>query len=91
MSDSTPAQVEASGDTTDVEYGGQSYQFPSTLDEASGDVLDAIDDMKLSHALQGLMAEGEWQRFKQTGPKVKDYGALFDAYAKRIGLGSAGE
>ena len=86
-----PAQVEADGDTiVTVSYQGETYPFPASLEDADGDVLDAVDDQKLSHALQGLMSPEDWRRFKATKPKVKDYAGLFSEYAKAIGLESTG-
>lgn len=83
----TGAELEASGATTvDVAFQGQTYTFPASLDDADGDVLEAIDDRKLSHALRGLMAPADWERFKKTKPKVSGYGELFAAYAEKIGL-----
>jgi hypothetical protein len=87
----TPAQIEAeAAGTVTVEYAGESYTFPASIDDADGDVMDAIDNQKLSHALTGLMGAVDWKRFKATKPKVRDYAGLFDAYAKRIGLESTG-
>lgn len=92
MSDETPAQIEADGElTVDVDYKGHAYKFPASLDDADGDVVDAIDNRKISHALQGLLGEAGWDEFKATKPKVRDYEGLFSAYAERIGLESAGE
>lgn len=86
------AQLEAEGvESVEVEYAGKTYTFPASLEDADGDVLDAIDNEKLSHALRGLLDDQQWNAFKATRPKVRDYNALFDAYAKVIGLGSAGE
>lgn len=86
-----PAQVEADGDeTVTVEYQDQTYTFPASLEDADGDVIDAVDDQKLSHALKGLMSAEDWKRYKATKPKVRDYAGLFDAYAKAIGLASTG-
>jgi hypothetical protein len=86
------AHDEALGlDTVDVEFNGNTYRFPASLDNADGDVLEAVDNMKLSHALIGLMSPADWKRFKATKPQVKLYAELFDAYAKRIGLGTTGE
>lgn len=91
MSD-TPQQVEAEGaESVVVEYAGASYSFPASLDDADGDVLEAVDDQKLSHALRSLMSAADWRRFKATKPKVRDYGGLFAAYAELIGLDSVGE
>lgn len=90
MSDS-PIEIEASGvELVKVDFEGHVYQFPASLEDADGDVIDAVDDQKLSHALRGLMDEADWTAFKATKPKVRDYAALFDAYAKAIGLGTTG-
>jgi hypothetical protein len=87
-----PVAAEAAGaDTVKVEYAGQVYLFPASLDDADGDVLDAVDDQKLSHALRGLMGADDWRRFKATKPKVKHYGELFGAYARTIGMDTVGE
>lgn len=86
-----PAQIEVDGDdTVTVTWGGDTWTFPASLEDADGDVLDAVDDQKLSHALKGLLSVEDWRRFKATRPKVRDYAGLFDAYAKAIGLGSTG-
>lgn len=85
-------QIEAEQfETVEVEYAGSTYTFPASLDEASGDVLDAIDAEKISHALKGLLEGGEWERFKKTKPRVRDYADLFSAYAQIIGLETVGE
>lgn len=86
----TPAEVEAVLDEIEVVYGGESYTFPASLEDADGDVLDAIDDQKMSRAIRGLLGEKQWAKFKNSRPKVRDYAALFDAYAEAIGL-STGE
>lgn len=85
------AETEATAaETVQVTYADQSYTFPASLEDADGDVLDAIDNQKLSHALKGLLDEKQWAAFKATKPKVRDYAGLFEEYAKVIGLGSAG-
>lgn len=90
--DESPAQVEAEGtDTVTVTYGDETYTFPSSLDDADGDVIDAVDDGKMSHALRGLLSADDWGSFKKTKPKVRQYGELFEAYLAAIGLGTAGE
>lgn len=88
----SPIEIETSGDdTVKVDYGGRVYEFPATLDDADGDVLEAVDDMKLSRAIRGLLSVDDYTAFKATKPKVRDYAALFDAYAVVIGLSGAGE
>lgn len=86
-----PAQIEAEAATVEVKYGDGVYIFPASLDDADGDVIDAIDDQKLSHALRGLLSPGDWRAFKATRPKVRDYAGLFDSFAKTIGLETVGE
>lgn len=90
MSD-TPIEVEATGvETVIIEFAGKSYTFPANIEDADGDVVDAVDDQKISHALRGLLSTTEWAAFKATKPKVRDYAALFEQYAKAIGLVSSG-
>jgi hypothetical protein len=89
---SDPAELEVgAAETTEVKYGGAVYVFPASLDDADGDVLDAIDNKAISHALRGLLGPAGWAAFKTTKPRVKHYGELFEMYAQAIGLGSAGE
>jgi hypothetical protein len=84
------AQLEAEkAETVVVEYGGQTYTMPASLDESPGDVIDAIDDQKMGHALRSLMGTVEWGKFKTTAPLVRDYNGLFAAYAAAIGFESA--
>jgi hypothetical protein len=89
-----PAQIDAEadpGDTVEVSYRGVVYVFPASLDDADGDVLDAIDNKAISHALRGLLGAPGWAAFKATQPRVKHYGELFEVYAQTIGLSSTGE
>jgi hypothetical protein len=88
----TPQQLEGSDvETFTIDYNGLTLTFPVDLDEVDGDVMDAVDDGKMSHALRGLLGDSQWAAFKATKPKVKDYNALFDLFAQAAGLGSAGE
>lgn len=88
----TPIEVEVLGDeTVTVPYGDAIYVFPASLDDADGSVLDAVDDQKLSYVIRELLGKDQWAKFKASKPKVKDYGLLFDAYAKIIGLVSLGD
>jgi hypothetical protein len=86
-----PARLEAEASPVTIEYQGQTYAMPPSLDDADGDVVDAIDDQKISYALRALLGDSQWKRFKKTKPKARDYDGLFDVYAKRIGLESTGE
>jgi hypothetical protein len=86
------AQLEAEGaEEVTIEYGGRSYVMPASLDEADGDVIDALDDQHVSYVLQALLGKDQWKAFKKTKPKVRDYNDLFSVYAEQIGLDTTGE
>ncbi len=88
----SPIEVEVLGDdVVQVRYGDTLYDFPASLDDAGADVLEAIDDRKLSYVVREILGADQYKKFKATNPKVRDYGLLFDEYAKQIGLISAGE
>lgn len=92
VSDPTPAQLEAEGaDTVAVVYQDETYTFPLSLDDLDGDVLEAYDERKMSVLLKAMMSPADWARFKATKPKVKDYPALFEAYAIAAGYENSGE
>lgn len=94
MSDPTPAELEATsgpGDTVTVEHNGETYLFPGSATAVSGDVIDALDDGKVSHALRALMSNDEWARFKRTRPLAPEYGELLNAFLEAVGMGSLGE
>lgn len=92
MTEPTPAEIEATEpDSLDIAYKGQTYAFPAAIENAPGEVLEAMEDEKIATALKILMSEGDWARFKRTKPTVKDYAELFDAYLTVIGSGSTGE
>lgn len=88
---STPAEVETTADTVTIEWADKEFTLPAHLDDADGSVLEAIDDLKLSHVLRSLLGPEQWRQFKATKPKVADYGEMFAEYAKAIGLESVGE
>lgn len=74
-----------------VEYGGNTYTLPGSMDDLPGDVLEAIDDQKLSYVVREMLGAKQWKAFKATKPRVRDYSALFDAWAQAVGLESQGE
>ncbi len=86
-----PAEIEANRDTeVKVQYGGNTYIFPASLEDAPGDVIDAIDDQKISHALKSLVGDDQWDTFKTTKPTFGQYGELLSAYLQAIGLETPG-
>lgn len=92
MTDTTDTvQAEATGaETVNIEYGGNTYTVPAAIDDYDGDVVDAMDDQKLSHAIRGILGDDQWERFKASKPKVSAYGEFIEAWTKAIGLDSLG-
>lgn len=87
----TAQQAEAAEvETVIVRWRDLDLVFPATLDDCDGDVLDAIDDQKSSHALKGLLGD-QWPKFKAARPRVRDYNEVFEAFARAAGLVSVGE
>lgn len=88
----TPVQAEAEDiETVDIEYAGNTYTFPVDIADVDGDVAEALESNRLTIGLKGLMTPDDWKRFKATKPKVRDYGALIDLWAKAAGLSSGPE
>jgi len=73
-----------------LDFKGVKLILPPDLGKADGDVLDAIEDQKLSKALRGLLGEDQWAKFKAEKPTITEYGEVFEQYAKEIGLETAG-
>lgn len=101
MPEKPAAQVEVDGDeTVTIEYTTRhkskepgpsaTYTFPSALDNCSARVIRAIDDGKMSYALEHLLGKEQYDRFDATDPVVYDYNDLFGAYAEKIGLQTTG-
>lgn len=87
----TAAQIEAEGDeTVEVPYEGEVYTFPADIESADYEVLEALDNQKLSFVIRALLSTEDYAKFKSTKPKFKDAPALFAAYAEEIGMESAG-
>lgn len=92
LKDAVGAKLEADNATeVEVEYAGNVYVFPASLDDAPYEVLEAVDDRKATHILRGLLSDAEYAKFKRTRPSVKDADGLFSAFAEKIGLESAPE
>lgn len=91
VSDPTPAQIEAEGaETVQVEHNGESYTFPALVDELDGDAYDAFEDQRYSRGLRVVLSDEDWDRFKATKPKLKEYRALVNAWMAAVGVTSAG-
>lgn len=87
--DKTPAQVEADGDeTVTVQYAGHTYTMPSNFDDLDGDFLDSYETGRVSGSLKSLLGKDQWATFKATSPKIRDYKALWNEWARATGFSS---
>lgn len=77
--------------TVAVPYGGQTYTIPAERDRWPLDVLEALEEGKMTIALRGLLGSKQWARFKATGPRTGDMGALWEAVGKAVGFDTVGE
>lgn len=86
-----PAQLEAEGiEEVKVEYKGHVYVFPASLEDAPLKVTRAIEDQKLTYAIEHLLGEEQWGEFFEWASN-KDAADLFNGYAAAIGLPTAPE
>lgn len=78
-------KAEAQSTHTDVEYQGQTYSVPPTM-EWDLDVLEALEDGQIVKAVRALLGEEQYQKFKSTKPTVADLNALFEEIGKSAGF-----
>ncbi|MCF3174789.1 hypothetical protein IPZ61_15835 [Streptomyces sioyaensis] len=79
---------DATGAATAVEFNGDTYQVPPAEDWDL-DVLEAIDDSKMTLALRALLGDEQYAKFRATNKKVRDLGAFFEAAGKSVGAGNS--
>jgi hypothetical protein len=80
-----PVAAEATGEKLAVEFRGATY----TVD-AAGDwdleVLEALEDGKMTTAVRALLGPDQFAAFKATRPKVNDLNDLFEAIQTALGI-----
>lgn len=83
-----PTKNDATGKPLPVEYNGDTYLVPPT-EEWDLDVLEAIDDNKLTTALRALLGVEQYATFRKTNTKVKALGEFMDVAGKAVGAGNS--
>lgn len=78
----------ATGGKVSVKFGGATYEVPNG-DEWDGDVLHFTDRGNISRALELLLGRKQYDKFRATKPKVKDYTALLTAIGEAAGTGNS--
>lgn len=64
--------------TVSFEFDGETYEYDrEVLDDA--ELLEAIDDNKLSHAAKAVVGEKQYARFREKRRKIKDVADFCEA------------
>lgn len=79
---------DALGTTTTIEYNGDTYEV-APAEDWDLDVLEAIDDQRLTHALKALLGEDQYKTFRASNRKVSDLGKFFEVAGKAVGAGNS--
>lgn len=78
---------DATGTNFDVTFNGDTYSVPPA-DEWDLDVLEAIDEGRMTGALRSLLGDEQYTTFRATNRKVKDLGAFFEEAGKVVNAGN---
>lgn len=72
---------------TPVDFNGETYDVPAA-DDWDLEVLEAIDESKMTVALRALLGDEQYAKFRATNKKVRDLGAFFEVAGKKVGAGN---
>ncbi|WP_458085815.1 hypothetical protein [Streptomyces malaysiensis] len=78
---------DATGESTSFEFGGDTYNIPPA-EEWDIDVLEAIDDQKLTHAIKALVGDEQYALFRKSNRTVKALGEFMQAATEAAGSGN---
>ncbi|MFJ4960987.1 hypothetical protein ACIP6P_00710 [Streptomyces sp. NPDC088729] len=79
---------DATGKPFLVEFNGDTFEVPPS-EAWDIDVLEAIDDQRLTHAVKALLGTKQYAAFRVTNKKVADLGAFFEAASKTVNAGNS--
>ncbi|WP_030737207.1 hypothetical protein [Streptomyces sp. NRRL S-31] len=79
---------DALGTSTVIEYNGDTYSVPPAEDWDL-DVLEAIDDQRMTHALKALLGDDQYATFRKSNRKVADLGKFFEVAGRAVGAGNS--
>jgi hypothetical protein len=83
-----PTKNDVTGKPFSVEFNGDTYEV-SPAEEWDLEVLEAIDENKLTLALKALLGDEQYATFRATNKKVKDLGSFFEVAGKKVGAGNS--
>jgi len=84
----TTKKNDATGTAHEVEFNGETYIIP-TADEWDIDVLEAIDEQRLTHALRALLGDEQYAKFRAGNKKVKALGEFMNVAGEKVNAGNS--
>lgn len=82
-----PTKNDATGDNFKVEFNGDTYDIPPA-DDWPLEVLESIDEQRMTSALRALLGEDQYETFRKTNKKVRALGEFFDVAGKAVNAGN---
>lgn len=81
--------LDAEGKPFPFKHNGKSYELPPDMDLVT---LGAIDSGDFDRAMERMLGDDVWKGIRESGKPfgVKKFMALFEAYAKHLGVPSLG-
>lgn len=83
-----PTKNDATGQPHTVTFDDETYLVPPA-DDWDIDVLEGIDDGKMTHALKALLGAEQYAKFRASHKKVADLGRFFEVAGKQVGAGNS--
>ncbi|AVO22270.1 tail assembly chaperone [Streptomyces phage Nesbitt] len=88
MAAASAKKNDATGTPTPVEFNGETYTVPPA-DDWDIDVLEAIDDQRITHALKALLGEDQYKTFRTHNRKVTALGDFMNAAQEAVKAGNS--
>ncbi|MFJ9961077.1 hypothetical protein [Streptomyces avermitilis] len=79
---------DATGEAHEVAFNGETYLVPSA-DDWDIDVLEAIDEQRLTHALKALLGDEQYAKFRVGNRKVRDLGEFMRVAGEKVNAGNS--
>lgn len=83
-----PAKNDATGDSHKITFRSQTFDVPPAEDWDL-DVLEAIDESRMTSALRALLGEAQYEKFRAKNKKVRDLREFFEVAGKAVGAGNS--
>ena len=83
-----PTKNDTTGERITFQFNGDAYKIPPS-DEWDIDVLEAIDDQRLTHALRALLGDDQYATFRAKNKTVKSLGDFMKRAGEKVGAGNS--